>query len=163
MSVKTTSEAVSKKAILEKFTTELKNKDEKSAKATIFEMAEDLKEKTGDCSVMENIAKDLEDAIARKRGELEQIRAVGNELNHTYTERYDDYRIADYALKDLPMGDENYRKAEEHRDVTYKAMRSSRSEVVSNSNSEYSKSMDIFMDVFDLGKVKRFIDYFKWL
>ena len=161
MAIKTTSETVSKQAILDKVSTELKNKDDKSAKATIFEMAEEIKEKTGDCSIMENIANDLEEAIARKKDELEQIRAEGHELAHVYTERFDEFRIADYALKDFKMGDENYKAAEERRDEAYHTMCTSRGKVVQNNNNDYSKSMDIFMDVFDLGKIKRLISFFK--
>jgi len=161
MALKTNADSVKQNSFKQEFTHVVKNSDDSSIKANIFELANKMKNEVGDCKVIQGWADDLEAEIQKCEENIKSIRAQGSELEYISREKYLDYVSAEYAFKEMHEGDDGYMKSKDELAIKEGEYRTSRSDLTSNSNDEYSEIMTKSGKVFDLGKLKRYITLYQ--
>jgi len=131
--------------------------DKKQIEASIFKFVEKL----GNCDILERWANGIEQELKKRDVEIDELQAQEVVLEDISEEKFTDYRLAQYELMGINEGDENYYLAKQNVEIKEHEYRVSDGNVRHTRSNIFSKLMDKFMRIFDLGDIRRCISVIK--
>ena len=136
-------------------------KSDEAIKEDIYKMAKKMKDKLGNCSVMEGWVAGLEEEIQKKDNEIIQLLNDAQILKKISVFKFFERSVAKNLFEESNENDENYTSLKENFEICDKEYGISERNITYNNSEQYSTILDKFMKICDLGKLKRYINFFK--